>query len=164
MSKSLRTRYAELHRQFGTAGLILSVIAIVLALGGGAYAANNTGVASKAGKPGPRGKTGATGPAGPAGPRVRPVRPVPPAPTEPTALAGPAAKASTLPPKANASNSPTKPAPAKPATAPPASLKPSRPVNPRRVRSTYSRFLTGRRARNTQRTSTSLLLSLSSLM
>ena len=67
MSKSLRTRYAALHNQFGTAGLILSVVAIVLALGGGAYAANNTATASKAGKPGPRGKTGATGPAGPQG-------------------------------------------------------------------------------------------------
>ena len=67
MSKSLRTRYAALHNQFGTAGLILSVVAIVLALGGGAYAANNTATASKAGKPGPRGKIGATGPAGPQG-------------------------------------------------------------------------------------------------
>ncbi len=72
----LRTRYAALHDQFGTAGLVLSIVAIVLALGGGAYAASHSATASKAkaGKPGPRGKTGpqgapgATGPAGPAGP------------------------------------------------------------------------------------------------
>ena len=59
--------FSRIHNQFGTAGLILSVVAIVLALGGGAYAANNSATASKAGKPGPRGKTGATGPAGPQG-------------------------------------------------------------------------------------------------
>ena len=59
--------FSKIHSQFGTAGLILSVVAIVLALGGGAYAANNSATASKAGKPGPRGKTGATGPAGPQG-------------------------------------------------------------------------------------------------
>ncbi len=55
----------RLQNQFGTAGLALSVLAIVLALGGGAYAANHA-TASKA-KAGPRGKTGKTGPAGPAG-------------------------------------------------------------------------------------------------
>jgi hypothetical protein len=69
MSSFLRTRYSALHQQFGTAGLVLSVVAIVLALGGGAYAANHaTASKAKAGKPGPRGKTGATGPAGPVGP------------------------------------------------------------------------------------------------
>ena len=52
MSKSLRTHYAALHNQFGTAGLVLSVVAIVLALGGGAYAANHA-TASKA-RPAPR--------------------------------------------------------------------------------------------------------------
>jgi hypothetical protein len=58
--------FSRIYKQFGTAGLVLSVVAIVLALGGGAYAANHA-TASKA-KAGPRGKTGKTGPAGPAGP------------------------------------------------------------------------------------------------
>lgn len=64
--KRTGARYRALHDQFGTAGLVLSIVAIVLALGGGAYAANHA-TASKA-KQGPRGKTGKTGPAGPAGP------------------------------------------------------------------------------------------------
>jgi Collagen triple helix repeat (20 copies) len=69
MSKYLRTRYAALQNQFGTAGLVLSIVAIVLALGGGAYAANHaTASKAKAGKPGPRGKTGPAGPAGSTGP------------------------------------------------------------------------------------------------
>ncbi len=67
MLKSIRRYYAALREQFGTAGLVLSVIAIVLALGGGAYAANHA-TASKAAKRGPRGPKGATGAAGPAGP------------------------------------------------------------------------------------------------
>lgn len=58
--------FAKLHGQFGSAGLALSIVAIVLALGGGAYAANHA-TASKA-KAGPRGKTGKTGPAGSPGP------------------------------------------------------------------------------------------------
>ncbi len=62
----------RIHSQFGTAGLALSVVAIVLALGGGAYAATGSSgghaTASKT-KAGPRGKTGKTGPAGPAGPQ-----------------------------------------------------------------------------------------------
>ncbi len=58
--------FSKLQNQFGSAGLVLSVVAIVLALGGGAYAANNSATASKA-KAGPRGKTGKTGPQGPAG-------------------------------------------------------------------------------------------------
>ncbi len=56
--------FAKLHDQFGTAGLALSVVALVLALGGGAYAASHSATVSKAG---PRGKTGKTGPQGPAG-------------------------------------------------------------------------------------------------
>jgi hypothetical protein len=59
--------FARIHRQFGTAGLILSIVALVAALSGGAYAA--TAHSSKAGKPGPRGPRGFTGPAGPAGPQ-----------------------------------------------------------------------------------------------
>ena len=69
MSKSIRARYAALHNQFGTAGLALSVVAIVLALGGGAYAANHaTASKAKAGKRGPKGPPGAPGATGPAGP------------------------------------------------------------------------------------------------
>ncbi len=65
----LRARYTALQNQFGTAGLVLSIVAIVLALGGGAYAANHATVSkAKAGKPGPRGKTGPAGPAGSQGP------------------------------------------------------------------------------------------------
>ena len=60
--------FSKLREQFGTAGLILSVVAIVLALAGGAIAANGGASASKAGPRGPRGKTGKTGPAGPQGP------------------------------------------------------------------------------------------------
>jgi hypothetical protein len=61
---------AKLHKQFGSAGLILSIAALILALTGGALAANHSAkaTASAKGKPGPRGKTGKTGPAGPAGP------------------------------------------------------------------------------------------------
>ncbi len=85
MSKSLRTSYAALRDQFGPAGLVLSVLAIVLALGGGAYAANGGGshaTASKAkaltkaqvlalikanSKPGPAGPAGANGTNGTSG-------------------------------------------------------------------------------------------------
>jgi hypothetical protein len=62
---SLRTR-------FGIPGVI-SVIALVFAMFGGAYAASNSSGGGKAAasakaKQGPRGKTGKTGPAGPQGP------------------------------------------------------------------------------------------------
>ncbi|HSS04028.1 MAG TPA: hypothetical protein VLK89_02415 [Solirubrobacterales bacterium] len=64
-----------LRNRFGIPGVI-SVIALVFAMVGGAFAANDQGgssgskaTASKAGKPGPRGKTGKTGKAGPAGPQ-----------------------------------------------------------------------------------------------
>jgi hypothetical protein len=67
--------FSKLQNQFGSAGLVLSVVAIVLALGGGAYAANHAtaskakqGKQGKPGKPGAPGAPGATGPAGPAGP------------------------------------------------------------------------------------------------
>jgi hypothetical protein len=61
----------SLRNRFGIPGVI-SVIALVFAMLGGAYAANNSSgggkaTASKAGKRGPRGPKGATGPAGPAG-------------------------------------------------------------------------------------------------
>jgi Collagen triple helix repeat (20 copies) len=61
--------FSKLQNQFGSAGLVLSVVAIVLALGGGAYAANHLGASASKAKAGPRGKTGKTGPAGPAGPQ-----------------------------------------------------------------------------------------------
>ena len=47
--------FQRLRNQFSTAGLLLSVLALIFALGGGAYAANHSATASKAGKPGPRG-------------------------------------------------------------------------------------------------------------
>jgi Collagen triple helix repeat (20 copies) len=63
---------SPLRNRFGIPGVI-AVIALVFAMLGGAYAANNSGgskaTASAKGKPGPRGKTGKTGPAGPTGPQ-----------------------------------------------------------------------------------------------
>ncbi len=60
------------NNRFGIPGVI-SVIALVFAMFGGAYAATNDGDGAKAtasakGKPGPRGKPGKPGPAGPQGP------------------------------------------------------------------------------------------------
>jgi len=65
--------FSTLRNRFGIPGVI-SVIALVFAMFGGAYAANNSSsdggkaTASAKAKQGPRGKTGKTGPAGPAGP------------------------------------------------------------------------------------------------
>ena len=62
---------SPLRNRFGIPGVI-SVIALVFAMLGGAYAANNSGggkaTASAKAKKGPRGPKGATGPAGPTGP------------------------------------------------------------------------------------------------
>ncbi len=63
--------FSTLRNRFGIPGVI-SVIALVFAMFGGAYAASNTSGGGKAtasakAKQGPRGKTGKTGPAGPAG-------------------------------------------------------------------------------------------------
>jgi hypothetical protein len=62
---------SPLRNRFGIPGVI-SVIALVFAMLGGAYAATNSGsgkaTASAKAKKGPRGPKGATGPAGPAGP------------------------------------------------------------------------------------------------
>lgn len=66
---------SRIHQKLGTAGFVISIVALVAALGGGAYAASGglTGKQKKevksiakqyAGKPG---AAGATGPAGPAG-------------------------------------------------------------------------------------------------
>ncbi len=63
--------FSPLRNRFGIPGVI-SVIALVFAMFGGAYAATNNGggkaSASAKAKKGPRGPKGATGPAGPAGP------------------------------------------------------------------------------------------------
>lgn len=75
--------FSTLRNRFGIPGVI-SVIALVFAMFGGAYAASNSSGGGKAtasaakGKPGPRGKTGKTGPAGPQGP-AGPAGPVGPA-------------------------------------------------------------------------------------
>lgn len=63
--------FSPLRNRFGIPGVI-SVIALVFAMLGGAYAASNSGGSGKAtasakAKRGPRGPKGATGPAGPAG-------------------------------------------------------------------------------------------------
>jgi hypothetical protein len=63
--------FSTLRTRFGIPGVI-SVIALVFALFGGAYAASNSSGSGKAtasakAKKGPRGPKGATGPAGPAG-------------------------------------------------------------------------------------------------
>jgi hypothetical protein len=65
--------FSTLRTRFGIPGVI-SVIALVFAMLGGAYAANNSSGGGKAtasakAKKGPRGPKGATGPAGPAGPQ-----------------------------------------------------------------------------------------------
>jgi collagen triple helix repeat protein len=64
--------FTTLRTKFGIPGVI-SVIALVFAMVGGAYAANNLGgkgseATASAGKPGPRGKPGKPGKPGPAGP------------------------------------------------------------------------------------------------
>jgi hypothetical protein len=71
--------FSTLRTRFGIPGVI-SVMALVFAMFGGAYAASNSSEGGKAtasakAKQGPRGKTGKTGPAGPAGP-VGPQGPV----------------------------------------------------------------------------------------
>jgi Collagen triple helix repeat (20 copies) len=63
----------RLRTQIGTAGLVVAIVALVAALGGGAYAASSNGKATasakaKQGKQGKQGKTGPAGPQGPAGP------------------------------------------------------------------------------------------------
>ena len=70
---------SRIHNKLGTAGFIVAIVALVAALGGGAYAAQ-TGLNSKQKKEvkniakglvptGPKGDTGSAGPAGPAGPK-----------------------------------------------------------------------------------------------
>lgn len=71
--------YLELHRRLGTAGFIVAIVALIVALGGGAYAASQASTQKKkvVKVKGPRGPKGARGPAGPAGP-VGPVGPAGP--------------------------------------------------------------------------------------
>jgi hypothetical protein len=70
---------ARVHQKLGTAGFIIAIVALVAALGGGAYAASGAlsgkqkkeveKIAKKyAGKPGPAGATGPAGTAGATGP------------------------------------------------------------------------------------------------
>ncbi len=73
--------YSRIREHFGPTALILSIVAIVFAMLGGAYAASSNGgeatasAKGKQGPPGPRGKTGKTGKtgapgvAGPVGPQ-----------------------------------------------------------------------------------------------
>lgn len=64
--------FERIHQKLGTAGFIISIIALVAALSGGAYAATSNpagkATASAKAKKGPRGPKGATGSAGPQGP------------------------------------------------------------------------------------------------
>jgi collagen triple helix repeat protein len=75
--------YRKLRERIGTAGLIVSILALIVALGGGAFAAAGglTGKQKKevktiakqfAGKPGVQGSQGLQGPAGPQGPQGPP--------------------------------------------------------------------------------------------
>jgi hypothetical protein len=71
--------FSTLRTRFGIPGVI-SVIALVFAMFGGAYAASNSSGGGKAtasakAKQGPRGKTGKTGPTGPAGAKGDPGAP-----------------------------------------------------------------------------------------
>jgi hypothetical protein len=61
--------FSKLHERLGTAGLVVAVIALVVALGGSAVAALNGGEKKEVKKIAKKfaGKKGATGPAGPAG-------------------------------------------------------------------------------------------------
>lgn len=75
MKRKLRHPVRAIREPFGTAGLIVAVIALVVALAGGAYAASSGGhgqatasAKAKKGPRGPKGPKGDTGPAGPQGP------------------------------------------------------------------------------------------------
>jgi hypothetical protein len=65
--------YSRIREQFSTTALILSLLALVFAATGGAYAASSAQTSKKPkvvkGPPGPRGKQGKPGVAGPAGPQ-----------------------------------------------------------------------------------------------
>jgi hypothetical protein len=71
--------FTRLHERFGAAGMVVAIIALIVALSGAAYAAKGGGLTGKqkkevekiakkyAGTPGKDGAPGASGPAGPAG-------------------------------------------------------------------------------------------------
>jgi hypothetical protein len=69
--------FQRIHQKLGTAGFIISIVALVAALGGGAYAASNglnakqkkevKNIAKQVAKPGAPGAIGAPGATGPAG-------------------------------------------------------------------------------------------------
>lgn len=73
---------SRIHRQLGTAGFIISIVALVAALGGGAYAASGgfsakqkkeiRKIAKGVAKPGPQGPAGAPGSQGATGPQGAP--------------------------------------------------------------------------------------------
>src|SRR4051794_19412729 len=64
----------RIREQVGSAALVVGVVALIVALAGGAYAADHRGgnatasAKAKRGKPGPPGKPGKQGPPGPQGP------------------------------------------------------------------------------------------------
>lgn len=60
--------YSRIREQFSTTALILSIVALVFAISGGAYAASQAQTSKTKVVKGPPGKRGKTGPAGPAGP------------------------------------------------------------------------------------------------
>jgi hypothetical protein len=75
---------SRIHRQLGTAGFVIAIVALIAALGGGAYAATGgfsakqkkeiRAIAKGVVQPGPQGPAGAAGtqgPRGPAGPGVQ---------------------------------------------------------------------------------------------
>ncbi|MGE0067559.1 MAG: hypothetical protein AB7T48_09430 [Solirubrobacterales bacterium] len=72
--------FSRIHQKLGTAGFVIAIVALVMAMAGGAYAAQQAlngkqkkeveKIAKKyAGKNGKNGAAGAQGPAGPAGPK-----------------------------------------------------------------------------------------------
>jgi hypothetical protein len=98
--------FSLLRNRLGVPGIV-AVIALVFAMIGGAYAANNTGgkaTASAKGKRGPRGPKGATGPAGLAG-SAGPAGLVGPA--GPAGPEGPAGKPGATGPTGNGTTGPT---------------------------------------------------------
>lgn len=76
--RKLKTMFSKMHNKLGTAGLVVAIVALVFAMVGGAYAAQQAlngkqkkeveKIAKKyAGKQGPQGPQGPAGPAGPMG-------------------------------------------------------------------------------------------------
>jgi len=68
--------FKQVRERLGSAGLVVAIVALIVALSGGAYAATSgsgggkaTASSGKRGKPGKQGKPGKPGPAGPQGPQ-----------------------------------------------------------------------------------------------